>query len=216
VVDLPPLDPIFCVSYGRAAEFPGGRIVAPFYGMPRGAADPGARSVVVVTSSDGGRSWTDCAPVHDHVRDPSLCASETDLLRLADGRLLVVSRANARLALYRAFSADEGRTWSPLEPTGLPGQCPALVALPSGAILCLYRDVTPGQFGVGAGLSRDGGATWQPLGRVYRGPNKDCAYPSPVLLPDGTIFSPYYTSAAPAASTGTCDIHGVFLRERGL
>lgn len=213
-VDLPPLDPIFCVSYGRAAELPDGRLLAPFYGIPRGAADLSARSVVVAFSSDGGRTWPDYSVVHDHEQEPSLSCSETDLLRLADGRHLVVSRANARRELYRAYSQDEGRTWSRLEPTGLPGQCPALVALPSGALLCLYRDVTPGQAGVGAGISRDSGRTWEAVGHIYRGPNADCAYPSPVLLPNATVFTPYYTSAQPDASTGTCEIHGVFLRER--
>jgi hypothetical protein len=215
VVDLAPLDPSFCVAYGRIAELPDGRLLAPFYGIPRRVADPRARSVVVAYSSDGGHTWGDGVLVHDHARDPSLCASETDLVPLADGRLLVVSRANERLALYRSFSEDGGCTWSPLAPTGLPGQCPAVVSLPSGALLCLYRDVTPGQTGLGAGISRDGGVTWAPLGHLYRGPNKDCAYPSPVRLADGTIFTPYYTSAEPQAGTGSCEIHGLFLRERG-
>jgi hypothetical protein len=30
----------------------------------------------------------------------------------------------------------------------------------------------------------------------------------------GTVFTPHYTSAEPQASTGTCEIHGVFVRER--
>jgi hypothetical protein len=211
--DLPGLHPRMHLSYGRALELAAGRIVAPFYGNPRGEPDATARSVVVAYSSDGGLTWGDSVLVHDHHQDPSLCASETDLLRLPDGRLMAMSRANAKLSLYRAYSEDEGRTWSALEPTGLPGQSPAVVMLPSGAILCLYRDVTPEQLGVGVGISRDLGQTWEAVGHLYRGPNKDCAYPSPVLLPDGTIFTPYYTSAEPRRATGTCDIHGVLLRE---
>ena len=175
--------------------------------------DRNARSVVVAFSSDGGMTWGDSVLVHDHEKDPSLSCSETDLLKLPDGRLMVMSRANARLSLYRSYSEDEGRTWTSLEPTGLPGQCPAVTMLPSGAILCLYRDVTPGQFGLGVGISRDLGQTWEAVGHLYLGPNKDCAYPSPVLLQDGTIFTPYYTSAEPQASTGSCEIHGVLLRE---
>jgi hypothetical protein len=153
--------------------------------------------------------------MHDHHTDPSLCASETDLLRLPDSRLLVVTRANKQLSLYRAYSSDEGRTWSALAPTGLPGQSPAITLLPSGAVLCLYRDITEGQLGVGAGISRDLGQTWEAVGHLYRGPNKDCAYPSPVVLADGTIFTPYYTSAEPRRATGSCEIHGVLQRELG-
>jgi hypothetical protein len=213
VAGFPGITPHFCVSYGRSIELGDGRIIAPFYGGARGVADRNARSVVVAYSSDGGMTWGDSVLVHDHQKDPSLCASETDLLRLSDGRLMVMSRANAQLALYRAFSEDDGQTWGPLEPTGLPGQCPAVLTLASGAILCLYRDVTPGQFGLGVGISRDAGQTWEAVGHLYRGPNKDCAYPSPVLLSDGSVFTPYYTSAEPQASTGSCEIHGVLLRE---
>jgi BNR repeat-like domain len=213
VADLPELDPRMHLSYGRAQELGDGRLIAPFYGNPRGEPDPSARSVVVAYSADGGLTWRDSALVHEHRKDPSLCASETDLLRLPDGRLMAMSRANARLSLYRAYSEDEGRTWSPLQPTGLPGQSPAVMMLPSGAILCLYRDVTPEQLGVGVGISRDLGQSWEAVGHVYRGPNKDCAYPSPVLLADGTIFTPYYTSAEPQRVTGSCEIHGVLLRE---
>jgi hypothetical protein len=213
VADPSSLDPRMQLSYGRAVELAGGRVVAPFYGNPRGESDQSARSVVVGYSSDGGLSWEDYVLVHDHHRDPSLCCSETDLLNLPDGRLMVMSRANAKLSLYRAYSEDEGHTWSELEPTGLPGQCPAVAILPSGAILCLYRDVTPGQFGIGVGISHDIGRTWEEVGHLYRGSNKDCAYPSPVVLPDGTVFTPYYTSAEPQAGTGTCEIHGVLLRE---
>ena len=125
---------------------------------------------------------------------------------------MAMCRANAKLSLYRAYSEDEGRTWSALEPTGLPGQCPAVLTLASGAILCLYRDITDGQIGLGVGISRDLGQTWQAVGHLYLGPNKDCAYPSPVLLQDGTIFTPYYTSAEPRR-TGICELHGVMFRE---
>jgi hypothetical protein len=212
IADLPPLDPRMHLSYGRAVELSDGRILAPFYGNPRGEPDNNARSVVVAYSSDGGLTWGDSELVHDHHADPSLSCSETDLLKLPDGRLMAMCRANAKLSLYRAYSEDEGRTWSALEPTGLPGQCPAVLTLASGAILCLYRDITDGQIGLGVGISRDLGQTWQAVGHLYLGPNKDCAYPSPVLLQDGTIFTPYYTSAEPRR-TGICELHGVMFRE---
>ncbi|MGH2369044.1 MAG: sialidase family protein, partial [Chloroflexota bacterium] len=96
IADLPALDPRMHLSYGRALELADGRIIAPFYGNPRGEPDATARSVVVAYSSDGGLTWGDSVLVQDHHRDPSLCASETDLLRLPDGRLMAMNRANAK------------------------------------------------------------------------------------------------------------------------
>ena len=44
--------------------------------------------------------------------------------------------------------------------------------------------------------------------------NEGAFRPFEIRCPDGTVFTPYYTSAEPQAGTGTCEIHGVFVRER--
>ena len=200
----------FC--YGKIQELAGGALIVPFYGTPADRTDELQRVLAIVRSDDGGRSWRE----HSFVSaDPSspLRPSETDLLRLADGRLLAVVRANARKRLYRAWSEDDGLSWSELEPTPMPGQSPALLALESGAILCAYRVRTEEAFGLGCAVSRDGGATWQVLGSLYAGDSGDCAYPSMVTLPDGTVYCAFYTSPRPTAGGPDSEIRGLILAD---
>ena len=198
-------------SYGRVAELPGGKLMVPFYGEPRYSGDPRCRVVAVAFSDDGGRSWPDYAIIHED-RTAQIGPSEADILRLSDGRWLMIVRANIPGLLYQSYSSDEGRTWSAIKPTELPGNCPALIALASGDILCAYRDVTPDQPGMGCAVSRDLGQTWAPLGHLYRGENRDCAYPSMLHLDNEQIFCAFYT--ARDAETGGCEIHGLFLLDR--
>ncbi len=198
-------------SYGRVAELSDGRLMVPFYGVPKDVGDRHCRVLAVAFSGDGGFSWPDYAIIHED-RSAVVGPSEADLLQLGDGRFLIVVRANVPGLLYRSYSTDEGRTWSGIQPTDMPGNCPALIALASGEILCVYRDVTLGQPGMSCAASRDLGESWTPLGHLYRGKNRDCAYPSMVNVGEGEILCVYYT--ARDAETGGCEIHGLFLQDR--
>jgi hypothetical protein len=122
-------------------------------------------------------------------------------------------RANPALRLYRSYSTDEGRTWTAILPTDLPGRCPALITLASGAVLCAYRDSSPDSPGMACAVSHNFGETWTPLGQLYRGANRDCAYPSLARLADGRLYCAFYTAAIPT-STGTCEVHGLLIEDR--
>ena len=198
-------------SYGRVAELSDGRLMVPFYGVPRDIEDRSCRVVAVAFSKDGGFSWPDYIIIHED-RTAQFGPSEADILHLSDGRRLMVVRANIPGFLYQSYSSDEGRTWSPIQRTELPGNCPALIALASGDILCAYRDVTPEQPGMSCAVSRDLGESWIPLGNLYRGENRDCAYPSMVHLNNEMIYCAFYT--ARDAETGGCEIHGLSLLDR--
>ncbi|MDE0222719.1 MAG: sialidase family protein [Spirochaetaceae bacterium] len=200
----------FC--YGKIQELAGGALIVPFYGTPADRTDELQRVLAIVRSDDGGRSWREHSFVSADPASP-LRPSETDLLRLADGRLLAVVRANARKRLYRAWSEDDGLSWSELEPTPMPGQSPALLALESGAILCAYRVRTEEAFGLGCAVSRDAGATWQVQGSLYAGDSGDCAYPSMVTLPDGAVYCAFYTSPRPTADGPDSEIRGLILAD---
>ena len=201
----------FC--YGRINELSDGRLMAPFHGVPRRAQDAKLRIAAAVFSDDRGYSWNDYAIIYDDRRG-DICPSETDFVALSDGRYLAMIRANAALRLYRSFSSDEGHTWSPIEPTELPGQCPALIHLASGDLLCAYRDMRAGQDGMSCAVSSDQGETWDVLGHLSRGANWDCAYPSFVRLSEEILFTPFYTAADPEPLTGSCEIQGLMLRDR--
>jgi hypothetical protein len=212
-LELPYADPPrIMASYGRILELEDGRLMAPTYGIPKGVEDSKLRVLGMMFSPDGGQSWPESTLVYEDRRG-DICPSETDIIRLPDGRILAVIRANAARRLYRSYSADEGQSWSPIEPTNLPGQCPCLLFLASGALLCAYRDLRPEQPGMSCAISIDMGQSWQPLGYLYRGANYDCSYPSMVTLPDGRIYCAYYTAATPDAIIGTCDIRGLILRD---
>lgn len=201
-------------SYGRIMELSDGRLMAPFAGVPRGMDDYSLRSVGVGFSSDGGETWGDYSIIHDD-RVGDLKTNETDLLKLKDGRYLAMVRSNPTKWLYKSFSSDEGKTWTPIEKTEIPGNCPSLLRLNSGAILCGFRDRRAESPGMGFGVSYDEGASWQSYGNLYEAPNWDCAYPSLVRLPNGNIFCSFYTSAVPDIY-GPCEIHGYILRDKTM
>lgn len=197
-------------SYGRGYEFDDGRVMVPFEGVPVNATNARLRATGVGFSRDRGKTWHEFSLIHaDYVGD--ICPNETDVLKLRDGRYLAMIRSNPTLRLYKSFSSD-GETWTPIEQTVLPGNCPALLLLNSGAVLCGYRNRIEGAEGLGFGVSYDNGGTWTHLGNLYNGSNVDCAYPSMVRLPNGDIFCAYYTAAEPAWR-GWCEIHGLLLQD---
>jgi len=75
------------------------------------------------------------------------------------------------------------------------------------------RGMREGHPGLACAVSEDLGETWQPLGALDAGANRDCAYPSVVRLADGRLFCAYYAAPEPAFS-GPCDIRGLPLRDR--
>lgn len=53
--------------------------------------------------------------------DPDRNYSDTDVVRLDDGRLLAVVREHVLRKSVFSHSEDEGRTWSPIRYTGFKG-----------------------------------------------------------------------------------------------
>ena len=208
------VDPaLWSMAYGRTLELNDGRLMVTVYGVPPRVDNAKLRVLGVAFSADGGRTWPDSTLIYED-RQGDICPSETDLIRLTDGRILAIIRANAAKRLYRSYSVDEGRTWSAIEATEMPGQCPCVIELASGALLCAYRDMRTEQPGMSCAISEDMGESWQPLGYLYQGANFDCAYPAMTKLADGRIYCAYYTAATPDAITGTCDIRGLILRDK--
>ena len=135
-----------------------------------------------------------------------------------DGRFMAILReGTAPKWSHRSYSSDEGRTWTPYEQVNFKGECPCLVQLRSGAILCAYRDLEGNtddnpdgnRPGISVSISEDDGETWRWVGQLYSGPNKDCGYPVIVRLADGRLFCTYYTSFA----DGDCEVRGMWLSD---
>lgn len=162
----------------------------------------------VVFSSDDCRSFHDLTIIAD---TPGYDFCDNDFIRLDDGRLLAVIRTEQPpFEMYQSYSADDGRTWTPVQPCGFKAGGPALWRLRSGAILCVYRDREPGRPGVACSVTEDDGQTWRYLGQLYEGTHWHCGYPDIVQLPDGRLFCSYYTSL----DDGNSEVQGVYLRDR--
>jgi len=83
---------------------------------------------------------------------------------LADGRVLDLfwtydNVAGTYLNIHARASSDNGRTWSDLWDTGVPGQPAPPVSLPDGKIAMVYVDRTAAPI-IKARTSADGGKTW--------------------------------------------------------
>jgi len=140
--------------------------------------------------------------------------SDVDIVRLPDGRFLAVVREMVTRDSFYTLSADDGQTWSPIQPTGFKGANIKLLALRSGAILCAYRDEDPSRPGVSCSVSADGGHVWEFVGQLYaadpldsRTPGALCGYPDLVYLGPHEIACVLHTY--PDAE-GHVDLH--FLR----
>jgi hypothetical protein len=194
-----------------------GRWMIPAYGAdsasgisnPTGAASDGSTSYSIVAfSNDQGESWNEAAIV---AKDQGVNFHELSVIHVDNGKFLAVIRTlDPPFTSYQSCSDDEGRTWSTPEPLPFAGQTPFLVELPSGAILCAYRDRDPQRPGVSASITHDGGTTWEFAGQLYEGTVWNCGYPGLVTMPSGELFCVYYSCYD---DDGNSEVRGVFLRE---
>jgi hypothetical protein len=190
-------------GYGMrsAALLPDGTIVLPLSDVPH------YRTVFVVHSADGGRSWG--RPV-EAAAVPGKAFEEPAVLLLRSDRLLMLLRENVSRRLHQCHSDDGGRSWSRPEATPIDGYPPHLLTLADGRLLCTYGYRAP-EFSIRAVLSEDGGATWQterPV-RIRGGlPNKDLGYPASLQCSDGRLFTVYYAQD----DTGVTTIQGTWWR----
>lgn len=151
-------------------------------------------------------------------RAPDRNFSDTDVVRLSDGRFLAVIREHVTRQSFFAHSADEGQTWTEIQPTGFKGANLKLHRLRSGAVLCAYRDEDPARRGVGCSLSEDGGTTWRSIGQLYVAapdiahvPGSVCGYPDLVPIGGDELACVLHTYPDP---TGRIDLHFLRLRDR--
>ena len=137
-------------------------------------------------STDGGKSWVRLASPEEWTRTHN-CPS---IYRLIDpagqGRLMVFA---AQPNMTQSWSADNGRTWSPVRSLGMPCVMAFSSIVPrlDGTYLGLYHrgagDHDSPPLEVWQTLSRDGGLTWEAPRRVAvkagRNPCEPCAFRAP-------------------------------------
>lgn len=172
-------------AYSRAGgiQLTNGDILWPLTEIPTWSTE------VVIRSGDGGRTWS--SPVVA-ARLPEQRFSESSLLELASGRILMLLREHPSGYLHQTYSDDGGDSWQP--PFRLPvwGYPPHLLQLADGRILCTYGHRRE-PYSIQAIISDDGGETWgEPFMVRDQLPNRDLGYPASLLLDDGSILTVYY------------------------
>lgn len=181
-----------------------------FLGNQSGA---GRGSIACHVSTDGGARWQLRGILAAADALPGCYLCEPHLVQLADGRLLGQMRVNSadleKRQLMQSVSADGGRSWSPVESTGLWGLPPHLLRHSSGVLLSSFGHRRE-PFGQRVALSFDAGQSWpqvlslntlryqqrreaEDVGEIYY-QIPDLGYPATVELADRSLYSVWYQS----------------------
>jgi len=111
-------------------------------------------------TTDGGLTWTTSFPGAGE--GPAIDAIQPSILVHTDGTLQAVGRTRSQ-RIFETWSADGGRTWSPLALTPLPNPNAGIdaVTLRDGRHLIVYNHTTQGRSPLNVAVSRDG-KSWTP------------------------------------------------------
>jgi len=124
-------------------------------------------------------------------------AIQPTILQHKDGRLQALCRTRESV-IAQTWSADQGRTWSPLEPTELPNPNAGIeaVTLADGRFLLVYNHLGSGPSGWGRrgmlnlAISSDG-LKWQAALVLEREAGAEFSYPAAIQTPDGLVHITY-------------------------
>lgn len=143
--------------------------------------------------------------------------SDIDCVRLNDGRFLAVVREHQVKDSVYSHSSDEGKTWTPIKPTGFKGANPRLLKLRNGSIACAYRNEDRATRAINISVSEDGGHKWKLAGTLNVGddsipikPSYISGYPSMVYINDRDIACVFHTYPE---KSGRVELHMVTLRD---
>ncbi len=163
----------------------------------------GRTRITTMRSTDGGHVWEQlCYALPDKNGENSQpqMFHEPHAIELKDGRLMILVRYHGDdRCMRQSFSADGGKTWSPMEKTPMLGLPPHLLRLQDGRILCTFarRFPQPTGFGEYACLSSDEGKSWDTEREIFLSAHTDgdLGYPSTVQLKNGDLLTVYYQPA---------------------
>jgi predicted neuraminidase len=158
---------------------------------------PSGWRVHVERSVDSGRNWSLVGPIH---KGPwNLEAIQGSVLFHSDGRLQMIGRTRSG-PVFSTWSSTGGRTWSPLEPLGLPNPNAGTdaITLADGRHLIVYNDAAPlpgsrngKRYPLVIALSKDG-VCWTKTAVLEDEPIADgYAYPAVIQSADGLVHITY-------------------------
>ena len=144
-------------------------------------------SAKMVVSEDGGKTFTvrggATMPKEDRLFDEHM------FVERKDGSIWCLARTQS--GIREAFSADRGKTWSPLEPSAIqhPSARFFITRLLSGNLLLVKHGAVDKKIGrshLTAFISKDDGKTWE--GGLLLDERSAVSYPDGQQTADGTIY----------------------------
>jgi hypothetical protein len=171
---------------------------------------PNGMKCVALVSRDGSRTWPEYLDVMDDYAQ-GIINWEVSLREMPDGRLLAVTwsfhEPSGHTRPTRYTVSGDGRRFSAPRPTGFLAQTCKILPVGGDRVLCLYRrDDQPGLWATlaemndGAWTNLDEAPLWRGAGSGMTGQASRSdklgdlrfGYPSPVLLPDGTVLVAFW------------------------
>ena len=139
-------------------------------------------------TTDDGVTWTTSVPAADE--GPAIDAIQPSILVHPNGTLQAVGRTRSQ-RIFETWSADGGRTWSPIALTSLPNPNSGIdaVTLRDGRQLIVYNHTTQGRSPLNVAVSRDG-RTWKPSLVLESDPG-EYSYPAVIQGADGLVHITY-------------------------
>jgi predicted neuraminidase len=137
---------------------------------------------------DLGKTWSRTGPLNDGV---TTSAIQPSILFLPDGRLQLVCRSENGFIL-QAFSSDQGKSWTALEPSSLlnPNSGIDAVTLKDGRHVIVYNPVKKGRSPISVAISSDG-KTWKDIAILENEPGEEFSYPAVIQAKDGKVHITY-------------------------
>lgn len=151
--------------------------------------------VYMEITSDRGKTWERTAPIND---GHEVAAIQPSILMHPDGKLQILCRSKNQRILS-AWSDDNGRSWSQLEPINLPNPNSGTdaVTLQDGQHVLVYNHVDPdSEWGnrniLNVAISSNG-VDWQEVALLEDDPDPDgeYSYPAVIQTSDGMVHITY-------------------------
>jgi len=140
-------------------------------------------------TNDLGQNWTRVSPAAS-TGGPEVNAIQPSILTHRGGRLQAVGRTRSG-RVFETWSADGGRTWSPLALMILPNPNAGIDALTlrDGRHLMVYNHTSQGRSPLNVAVSEDG-AAWAAALALEREPG-EYSYPAVIQTADGLVHITY-------------------------
>jgi predicted neuraminidase len=140
-------------------------------------------------STDAGATWTLVAPDASAGAD-RIDAIQPSILVHPGGRLQAVGRTRSK-RVFETWSADGGRTWTPIALTALPNPSAGTdaVTLRDGRHLIVYNHTAQGRSPLNLAISRDG-KVWD-AALVLESEPGEYSYPAIIQAADGRVHITY-------------------------